>query len=105
LLLGVISVSATSNESDSVNDYNKLIDSFKKQGDDIQYPDYYGGASDMEEIASIFEDVTGFGIAEDINKITVCIHNISDEKIAEFKEMISNSDAITFEAGQFATPN
>lgn len=77
--------------------YNELTALYEKLNIAIE--------SDDTVMASIFADVTGFGIDDERNKIVVNFNDISDDKIAKFKEVVSDSSAIEYEAGVFATPN
>lgn len=50
-------------------------------------------------MVSLIHDITTFGIYDDENRIIVTILDVNDQKIKQFKEKISDSDAIVFDGG------
>ena len=50
-------------------------------------------------MVSLIHDITTFGIYDDENRIIVTILDVNDQKIKQFKEKISDSNAIVFDGG------
>lgn len=54
---------------------------------------------------SVIFSVNGSSIYENINKLGISISSISEEKIAEFKEIFGDNNAFLFEEGYYNTAN
>lgn len=48
-------------------------------------------------MVSLIHDITTFGIYDDENRIIVTILDVNDQKIKQFKEKVSDSNAIVFD--------
>jgi len=145
---------ALENQGDSIEEYNKMLSSFKTLRSAEAYPDYYAGSyvdDDGELVVLVKEDtadniatiklltsnpdiqtkkahyslnelkgvkneiakyfdmdttgatkeivdsIVGVGTDEMNNRVNVCMENLSEEKIAAFKILVSDSEMVTFE--------
>ena len=75
----------------SYNELKNLYDELNTKIDFLEKND--------PEMVSLIHDITTFGIYDDENRIIVTILDVNDQKIKQFKEKISDSDAIVFDGG------
>lgn len=75
----------------SYNELKNLYDELNTKIDFLEKND--------PEMVSLIHDITTFGIYDDENRIIVTILDVNDQKIKQFKEKVSDSDAIVFDGG------